>query len=182
MGLKEAEPYSNLKMPSKTENYLNGWYVIYTRPKYEKKVQEELVSKEYISYLPLIKKTSIWSDRRKIIEVPLFPSYIFVYLNDIRIYYKLLQIKGVVNFIKFENKFAIVKDTEIETIKLLITKSSGVELKPEIKTGDKKRITSGIFSGYECEVSSYNGKNKVYVKIGSLQQTIVAEMDIIYLT
>jgi transcription antitermination factor NusG len=181
MGLREAKPYSNLRISSKTENYLNGWYVLYTRPKYEKKVQEELVSKEYTSYLPLIQKTSIWSDRRKIINVPLFPSYVFVYLNDIRIYYKLLQIKGAVNFIKFENKFAIVKDSEIETIKLLIAKSSGIELKPEIKTGDKKRITSGIFSGYECEVSSYSGKNKVYVRIESLQQIIVAEMDIVYL-
>jgi transcription antitermination factor NusG len=88
-----------------------GWYVIYTRPKYEKKVQEELMFQKYISYLPLVPKVSIWSDRRKNIEAPLFPSYIFVYLDDIRIYYKLLQIKGIVNFIKFENRFATVKDS-----------------------------------------------------------------------
>jgi transcription antitermination factor NusG len=70
------------------------------------------MAQEYISYLPLISKVSTWSDRRKMIEVPLFPSYVFVSLDDIRIYYKILQIKGVVNFIKFENQFAIVKDSE----------------------------------------------------------------------
>jgi transcription antitermination factor NusG len=158
-----------------------GWYVIYTRPKYEKKVKEELIAQKYISYLPLISKISTWSDRRKMIEVPLFPSYVFVSLDDIKIYYKLLQIKGVVNFIKFENKFAIVKDSEIETIKLLINKSSRIEVNTEIKTGEKKIITFGPFCGYECEVSSYNGKNKVYVKIESLRQTITAEIDIVYL-
>jgi transcription antitermination factor NusG len=159
-----------------------GWYVIYTRSKYEKKVREELMAQEYISYLPLISKVSTWSDRRKMIDVPLFSSYVFISLDDIRIYYKILQIKGVVNFIKFENKFAIVKDSEIEMIKLLINKSSCIKVNNEMKTGETKTITSGPFCGYECEVSSYNGKNKVYVKIESLRQTVIAEMDIVYLT
>jgi transcription antitermination factor NusG len=159
-----------------------GWHVIYTRPKYEKKVQKELMAQKYISYLPLVSKVSTWSDRRKMIDVPLFSSYVFVSLDDIRIYYKILQIKGVVNFIKFENQFAIVKDSEIEMIKLLINKSSNIKVNSEIKVGEKKTITSGPFCGYQCEVSSYNGKNKVYAKIESLQQTITAEMDIAYLT
>jgi transcription antitermination factor NusG len=159
-----------------------GWYIIYTKSRYEKKVWEELVSQKYISYLPLVSKVSTWSDRRKMIEIPLFPSYVFVSLDDIRIYYKLLKIKGVVNFIKFENKFAIVKDSEIEMIKLLIDKSSSIEVNTEIEIGEKKIITSGPFCGYECEVSSYNGKNKVYVSIESLRQVIIAEMDIAYLT
>jgi transcription antitermination factor NusG len=175
MGLKRAAPYSDLKILSKTENHLNGWYVIYTKSKYEKKVQEELVSKEYTSYLPLIQKTSIWSDRRKIIEMPLFPSYVFVYLNDIRIYYKLLQIKGVVNFIKFENKFVIVKELEIDRIRQIVNNCSQIEL-TDLKTGEKKTILSGPLSGLECEIIAFKGKYKIIVNIESLKQNIIAEI------
>jgi transcription antitermination factor NusG len=154
---------------------LNGWYVIYTRPKYEKKVQEELVSKKYISYLPLIKKTSIWSDRRKVIDMPLFPSYVFVYLNDIRIYYKLLQIKGIVNFIKFENKFVTVKELEIERIKQIVSNCSQIKL-TDLKIGEKKTILSGPLSGLECEIIAIKGKYKIIVSFESLKQNVIAEI------
>jgi transcription antitermination factor NusG len=180
MGLKEAEPCSNFKEKpnrSKTEDF-SGWYAVYTRPKYEKKVYEELNLKKYDSFLPLIKKTSKWSDRLKTIEVPLFPSYVFVFLKDKRIYYEILKIDGVVCFIKFENKLATVKKSEIENIKQLINNCTNLELlQADIKIGEKRTILSGPLSGLECEIISYKGKNKILVRIDSLQQNIVAELD-----
>jgi transcription antitermination factor NusG len=153
----------------------NGWYVVYTRPKHEKKVFDELVFLKYNAYFPIVKKVSVWSDRKKVVEKPLFPSYIFVYLDNALSYYKILQIKGTVTFIQFENKPAVVKDIEI--IKLLIEHCSNVELSnSDIKIGEMKKIISGPLSGYDCKIVSFNGKSRICVEIESLNQIIVAEL------
>jgi len=159
-----------------------GWHVIYTKPRHEKKVFEELIYHKYNSYLPLIKQTSIWSDRQKIIDKPLFPSYVFVFLNNMVEYYQTLQINGAVSFIRFNNHPAIVKESEIETIKKMIESCSQIELvQQEIKVGDKRLIQSGPLAGFECEIVSVNGKNKILVRINSLKQNITAELNTSYL-
>jgi len=159
-----------------------GWHVVYTKPRHEKKVFEELIYHKYNCYLPLIKQTSIWSDRQKIIDKPLFSSYVFVFLNNMVEYYQTLQINGAVSFIRFCNKPAIVKESEIEIIKKMIDSCSQIELaKQEIKIGEKRLIQSGPLAGFECEVVSVNGKNKILVRINSLKQNITAELKGTYL-
>ncbi|MDR0605400.1 MAG: UpxY family transcription antiterminator [Bacteroidales bacterium] len=161
-----------------TNQLLNkGWYVVYTKPCHEKKVYEELLFRCYISYLPLIKKTSVWSDRRKVVEKPLFPSYVFVYLEHVSKYYEVLQIKGVVTFIRFCCQLARVKESEIETIKKLIANCSTLNLSSlNVTVGDKRTILSGPLAGFECEVISISkGNRKILVRIDSLKQNIIAE-------
>ena len=63
-------------------NFLKGWYLIYTRPRHEKKVFLQLTEMKVRSLLPTTKKLRTWHDRKKYIDEPLFPSYIFVYLED----------------------------------------------------------------------------------------------------
>jgi transcription antitermination factor NusG len=162
-----------------TINLLNGWYVIYTKPRHEIKVFTELIFKKYNSYLPLVKHTSIWNDRQKVIDKPLFPSYVFVFLHNMLDYHKALQINGVVSFIRFNNQPAKVKESEIETIKKMIENCSNIELaQHDIKVGEKHTIQSGVLAGFECEVVSINGKSKILVRIDSLSQNIIAELKV----
>jgi len=154
-----------------------GWHVVYTKSRHEKKVFEELIHHKYNSYLPLIKQTSIWSDRQKVIDKPLFPSYVFVFLNNMVEYYQTLQINGAVSFIRFNNHPAIVKESEIETIKKMIENCSKIELvQQNINIGEKCTIQSGPLAGFECEIVSLSGKNKILVRINSLRQNITAEL------
>jgi len=158
------------------------WHVIYTKPRHEKKVFDELIYHQYISYLPLIKQNSKWSDRQKIIEKPLFPSYVFVFLHNMTDYYQMLHIEGVVSFIRFNNQPAVVKESEIELIKIMVENCSQIELaKQDIKVGEKCTIQSGPLAGFECEVLSIDGKNKFLVRINSLRQNITAELKDAYL-
>lgn len=168
---------------SKNEISLSkGWYVIYTKSCHEKRVYDELIYQRYNSFLPLIKQTSIWSDRKKIIERPLFPSYVFVFLNNMFDYQKILYINGVVSFISFDNKLAVVKETEIEMIKIMIENCSEIKLvKQDIKIGEKYQIQSGPLTGYRCEVISIDGKNKLHIQINLLRQNIMAELNASYL-
>lgn len=152
--------------------------MVYTKSRQEKKVYEELTLQKYISYLPLVDHLSTWSDRQKLIKKPLFPSYVFVYLKNISNYYKVLQIKGVVTFIRFEGKFAIVKESEIEQIKRVIENCSKIELlQSDIKIGEKRKILSGPLSGIECVVIDNKRKNKIIVNINALNQVLIAEVN-----
>ncbi|MDR0768299.1 MAG: UpxY family transcription antiterminator [Dysgonamonadaceae bacterium] len=155
----------------------SGWYVIYTKPRHEKKVFEDLTLQNCIVYLPLINCLSRWNDRRKMVKKPLFTSYVFVYLNDDASYYRVLSVDGFVTFISFAGKPAMVKDSEIEIIKQLITHCHEIELlQSDIQIGEKRKILFGPLSGYDCEVVSYKGTDKIVARIESLRQDIMAEV------
>src|SRR5687767_5047441 len=92
------------------------WYAVYTKPRREKKVDKLLNEKGMESYCPLQKIQRQWSDRKKIVEEPLFKSYVFVRISDEQ-QTELRMVNGVVNFVYWMGKPAIIKDKEIEIIK-----------------------------------------------------------------
>lgn len=159
-------------------NFIQGWYVIYTKSRYEKKITQKLDEQNFKVYLPLNTVVSKWSDRIKKIEKPLFSSYVFVYLNSLQDYSKALSVDGVLLFIKFGDKLVRILDEEINRIKIFLNQFSQVELKNsfDIKVGERKKITSGPFENYECEIIKINNKQKICVRIDSLQQSLLAEI------
>lgn len=87
-------------------NFIQGWYVIYTQSRYEKKIAQKLNEQNFKVDLPFNTEVSQWSDRKKKIEKPLFSSYVFVYLDSLKDYSKAMSIDGVVLFIKFGGRFS----------------------------------------------------------------------------
>src|SRR6476620_8196715 len=111
------------------------WYAIYTRPRWEKKVNALLVQKGIESYCPLNKVQRKWSDRMKTIEEPLFKSYVFVKVDE-EGKTQVRMTDGVVNFVYWNGKPALSKDKEIQAIKRFLDEYENVEaiksdLKPE---------------------------------------------------
>ncbi|WP_172276709.1 transcription termination/antitermination protein NusG [Chryseobacterium sp. LAM-KRS1] len=157
---------------------MKGWYVIYTKSRYEKKTAQILTEQNFKVYLPLNKTISQWSDRKKKVEKPLFSSYVFIYLETIKDYLRALAIEGVVIFIKFGNRLVRVLDEEIDRIRVFLNEFSDVELRNslDIKVGEKRRISSGPFENYDCEIIKIDNKKKICVRIESLKYSILAEM------
>jgi transcriptional antiterminator RfaH len=123
-----------------------SWYVVYTKPKWEKKVAERLNEIGIVTYCPLITKVSQWSDRKKIIEVPLFNSYIFVQTED-RDRNKIFAVTGAIRYLFWLGKPAVVRDSEIETIQDWLSAPSEYEVSlSEWKKGDKIVLESGPFA------------------------------------
>ena len=109
------------------------WYAIYTKPRWEKKVHQLLISKGIESYCPLNKVRRKWSDRIKLVEEPLFKSYVFV-PTDEKGKTLVRMTKGVINFVYWDGKPAIVKDKEIVAIKRFLDEYENVQaidLKPQ---------------------------------------------------
>jgi transcriptional antiterminator RfaH len=122
-----------------------NWYVVYTKPKWEKKVAERLNEIGVVTYCPLIKKTSQWSDRKKTISVPLFNSYIFVQIED-KYRNRAFEIPGAVRYLFWLGKPATVRNEEIEVIQNWLSAPATYEVTlDQWKKGDKIILESGPF-------------------------------------
>src|ERR1700761_8327786 len=93
-----------------------NWYAVYTKSRWEKKVYRLFCEKGMEAYCPLNRVRKKWSDRIKWVEEPLFKSYVFVRVAEIELPAVRL-VNGVVNFVYWLGKPALVRDNEIETIR-----------------------------------------------------------------
>lgn len=139
------------------------WFVLYTKPKWEKKVTEQLKEKNVECYCPLITQVKQWSDRKKKVEVPLFNSYVFVCLEESERDLAFLS-TGVVRYLFWLGKPAIVREEEIETIKKWLgsSNSENVSVVP-YQVGDKIKVASGPFSSQEAIVQEVNKSHYLLV-------------------
>ncbi len=158
------------------------WLVLYSKPRWEKKVDAALIRKGIESWCPLNKIEKQWSDRKKIIEEPLFKSYVFVKIS-IEERTEVLITPGVLNFVYHIGKPAIIRDEEIKNIKeFLLEEDATVEIIPSgiFKEKTKVRVRQGVFQDAEGTVLR-DGKKKVYVQIESLGQVMIVEFKSDYL-
>jgi transcription antitermination factor NusG len=122
-----------------------NWYVVYTKPKWEKKVAEKLNEIGIVAYCPLITKISQWSDRKKIINVPLFNSYIFVQTTE-KDRNKIFEVAGAVRYLFWLGKPAMVRNPEIEAIQNWLLAPYDYEISlDKWKKGDKIILDAGPF-------------------------------------
>ncbi|MBE9601648.1 UpxY family transcription antiterminator [Pedobacter sp. MC2016-24] len=136
------------------------WLVIYTRPRWEKKVDQTLKMQGIISYCPLRKEKHQWADRVKEIETPLFNSYIFVYVDPWE-ELKVRMTNGFINFVYYMGKPAIIRESVIENIKNIILVFPQAEIlnMRGIAVGDLVRIKDGLMREKEGQVVKIQGKN-----------------------
>ena len=162
-----------------TETASPAWYVIYTRPRHEKKVAEQLDNLELPYFLPITRTLKMWAKRKKYMSLPLFPSYVFVKPQTAQQYVESLQIPGVLYYVKIGNKIAEISEKLIHKIKSVLSGDSdhSVEVSAElIKPGTVHHILSGPFAGLDCEVVEHKGKNKLLVRIELLQRTVMVDL------
>jgi transcription antitermination factor NusG len=159
------------------------WHALYTKPRWEKKIDARLLLKGIDSWCPLQKVERQWSDRKKVIEEPLFKSYVFVRIDESE-RSNVLMTDGVLNFVYFLGKPAVIKDEEVNTIKMyLAEKDARISIITEegFRQGDKIRVNFGVFMDNEGTVLK-GGKKKVYVQLQSLGQVMVVEFPTEYLS
>lgn len=149
------------------------WYAIYTKPRAEKKVYQELFSSGIDAYLPLVKTLKQWSDRKKWVEEPLFRSYLFVHISDLD-YYRVLNSLGVVRYITFEGRAVPVPPQQILAIKQYINEEVDYSADhDQFKIGDRVEISQSSLLGLCGNLIEYKGKQRVKVEIESVGQSII---------
>jgi transcription antitermination factor NusG len=156
---------------------LKQWYALYTRPKWEKKVAGLLVKKQVESYCPLNKVTRQWSDRKKVVYEPLFSSYVFVHVSEHE-HLPIKQTDGVLNFVHWLGRPAIIKPAEIEAIRMFVSQHENAHIaleKIRVDVNDKVRITDGALIHSEGQVLEVKNKS-VKVFLPSLGYAMTVEV------
>jgi transcription antitermination factor NusG len=156
-----------------TTNY--QWYAVYTRPRWEKKVASLLTEKNIINYCPLNKVERQWRDRKKIVMEPLFKSYVFIRVS-VKEHVEVLQTYGVLNYVNWLGKPAVIRDHEIEMIKDFLREYNNVKVEnTDIRVNDRVRIASGPLKEHEGDVITIKG-NTVKIFLPSLKIALYAEV------
>ena len=152
------------------------WYAVYTHPRAEKKVYQRLLEQGIEAYLPLQKTMRQWSDRKKMVEVPLFTSYVFVHITR-KFYDDVLRTHGVVKYVTFEGKAATIPSEQIDNLKIIVNSDEEVEMVWErLKKGERVRVTAGSLKGLTGELISEGKRKKVLVRIDRIDQNLVVEV------
>ena len=161
------------------------WYACYTRARAEKKVSEILPRAGIETYLPLIPMERQWADRKKLVDWPLFPSYVFARfpLRDIS---SVLHVPGVATVVRLGGEYVPLEDSEIANIRRFAEAiaEKGLEaLQPVqyIDVGERVRVVDGPFKGVEGIVLRRKKRNRLLVGLSAIQQGFAVDIPAEYL-
>jgi transcription antitermination factor NusG len=152
------------------------WLAVYTKPRWEKKIDQHLAERGVESYCPLNKVHRKWSDRVKLVEEPLFKSYVFVRVNEEE-EKKVRGVNGVLNFVYWLGKPAVINPKDIDRVKRFLRDYENVEVMAmNLAPNSRVIIKSGLLMDKEARVISAN-KKRVEVEIDSMGYKLVAYVD-----
>lgn len=158
------------------------WFALYTKPRFEKKVETVLLQAGYQVYLPLISTVRQWSDRKKKVQVPIIPSYVFVRMNEKNLF-ELFEFNGVVGVLKYLKKPAVVQDYEIENLKIICQHPDVMEVVDGAKftKGMPIQITRGPMMGLFGDCIEIKGKQRILVSVKNLGLEFILNIPLTYI-
>ncbi len=144
------------------------WFVAIVKPRAEKQLSKRLSEAGIENFLPLQRQLHIWHDRKKWVEMPLFPSYIFIRTEE-RLRARVFGIDGIVRFVSFGGKAAVLSENEIARIHRLCEWLGEVAIEEgTLRKGDEVEILAGHFKGMQGQVLDDGGKNLLRIAIEGL--------------
>lgn len=153
-----------------------AWYAACTRPNHEKRVALQLEERRIEAFLPTYQSIRRWKDRKKLLELPLFPSYIFVQL-DAQNRLDLLRLPGVLGLVTFRGLPAAVETKEIENLRHGLSNRTAVHPHPYLKQGRRVRVRCGAMAGVEGVFVRSRDRARVVLSISLLQRSIAVDID-----
>jgi transcription antitermination factor NusG len=156
---------------------LPQWYAIQTQGRQEKGVAMRLSERGLSTYLPLVTEVRRWSDRRKRMEVPLFPGYVFVYtpMND-QIRVTALRAPGVTGFVTSQGQPVPIPDAEIESVQQLLSQSTPLHPHVFVSSGKRMRIRGGALDGLQGILIGTNPDWSLVISVELIQRSIALRL------
>ncbi|MEJ2169774.1 MAG: UpxY family transcription antiterminator [Desulfobacterales bacterium] len=154
------------------------WYVLHTKSRHEKVVNDGLLKKSIEVYLPLVTVRSRRRDRRVMIRVPLFPGYIFV-KTDLHptSHLEVVKTAGAVRLIGNNQGPVPVPDETVHSLQIMVESNHHVTTGYQLKSGDQVMVVYGPFTGVVGTFVRYGSKGRVIVNIEALGQYAGVEVN-----
>jgi transcription antitermination factor NusG len=154
------------------------WFAIHTRPRYEKKVTAELQEKGIKTFLPLHSVRHQWSDRSRVVNLPLFPGYVFVQIAPLlHARVSVLRTNGVIGFVGVRNTGIPIPDGEIEAIQAVMNGGVSYEPYPYLKVGQSVCIRGGCLDGIGGVLMAINGDQSLIISVNLIQRSIAMRIE-----
>ncbi|MCX4029645.1 UpxY family transcription antiterminator [Endozoicomonas sp. SM1973] len=154
-------------------NNKRNWYAVYTRANCEAKLAVGLTDRNVEAFYPATEETRFWSDRKKKSKVPVFPSYIFVYINHDE-FYQVKTTPGFSHFVSLKNEPTVIPESQISAVKQLMHSNYQWQAKTKtLSKGTPIEITEGPLQGYMGVLVADATQNNVAIEIPALCKAMV---------
>lgn len=153
-----------------------SWHAIRTRSRQEQVVSTYLRATGLEEFLPVYQVRRRWSDRVKVLNVPLFDGYVFCRFDDSRMT-PVLNAPGVVHVVSFDGTPAEIPEVEIEAVRQLVASKLPASPCPYLKEGAAVRIRSGPMKGIEGRLISIQNRYRLRLSVHMLQRSVEVEID-----
>jgi transcription antitermination factor NusG len=153
------------------------WFAVQTKPRHEKKATTELQEKGIGAFLPLRSEKRQWSDRQRVVELPLFPQYVFVRITpspNARV--AVLRTNGIANFVGMRGMGMAIPDGQIERIQTVV--AQGISVRPHsfLNVGKRVRIRGGALDGLQGILTAVNGDRTLVVSVELIQRSLAVRI------
>ena len=153
-----------------------NWYALYTYPRHEKLVAEQIERRDISCFLPLYRSVRRWKDRRKELELALFPGYVFVHIA-LQDRLQVLQVPGAVRLVTFNGQPAALPEQEIECLRNRQSSFGTIESHPYLCVGRRVRVRSGPMQGLEGIIRRSKDKCRVVFSLDLIMRSVAVEVD-----
>ena len=153
------------------------WFAIQTRARHEKKVAAQLTEKGMTSFLPLVSSLQRWSDRRKVVEFPLFACYTFVQADWSAVARSaILRTPGVFRIVGAGEQPIPIPDPQIESIRLLLEKRIACSPHPFLNVGQRVRVRGGCLDGVEGILLAFKSNRTLVISVEPIQRSVAIQV------
>ena len=154
-----------------------NWYALYTKPRKEQKVAQQLEQLGFTIYLPLKTEMRQWSDRKKKVVTPLFTSYVFIQIEEVK-RSEVFIIDGVLNYVFWLGKPAVIRNVEMELMRNEIDKPNNEVIISSLQAGELVQLKQGVFKGQEATVE-YVSNQKVHLYLPTLGMKLIISRNVL---
>ncbi len=157
---------------------MKNWYAVYVKSRHEFVARGELLKKGIETFLPVSKRLSQWKDRKKLIEVPIFPSYLFVYVAPHpAAFLDVLKTRGTVQMVSLERSNPTpVYEEEISSLKLLVESGEEFDIYPHLREGERVRVRRGPLAGAEGVLEVKSDQFRFLVNVNILGRSVAVNI------
>ena len=160
--------------PTRTES--GNWYALYTYPRHEKLVAQQIERRHICCFLPLYRSVRRWKDRRKELELALFPGYVFVNI-ELQNRLQVLKVPGAVRLVTFNGQPAALPQQEIESLRKRQSSFGAILPHPYLCVGRRVRVRSGPMQGLEGIIRRSKDKCRVVFSLDLIMRSVSVEVD-----
>jgi transcription elongation factor/antiterminator RfaH len=158
------------------------WYAVLTRSRQEKIAASMLEYLEVANFLPLLSQERRWSDRKQMVNAPLFPGYLFVRIaTTAELLLRVLKVPGVVDFVRSSTGPLPIPESEIQNVRAALSSGVACSPYPFLRVGDRVRVVRGPLAGVEGTFIRNGSQSKLVISVEMIQRSVsisVAESEV----